>query len=145
NILVKDDLHCCLADFGLTLVTHNSQAWKITTSISGTANGSMRWLAPEYIHFQSGSMPPINTSRDMYAFGCTILEILTLNPPFCDHPHDASVLFALMNGGRPERPQNIWYPDELWDLTTRCWAQNVADRPSANEICETLEERLTLS
>ncbi|KIK69391.1 hypothetical protein GYMLUDRAFT_35470 [Collybiopsis luxurians FD-317 M1] len=145
NILVTDDLHCCLADFGLTLVTPNSQAWNITASLSGTVNGSMRWLAPEYIDFQGGSMPPNQTSRDVYAFGCTILEILTLSPPFRDYPHDPSILFTLMNGGRPARPRDVWYPDEIWNLTTRCWAQNAKDRPSANEICEILERRLGLA
>ncbi|KIK53365.1 hypothetical protein GYMLUDRAFT_179098 [Collybiopsis luxurians FD-317 M1] len=39
-----------------------------------------------------------------------------------------------MNGGRPPRPQNVWCPDVIWDLTTRCWAQNAQDRPSAIEI-----------
>ncbi|KIK54728.1 hypothetical protein GYMLUDRAFT_48439 [Collybiopsis luxurians FD-317 M1] len=34
NILVTDDLRCCLADFGLTLVTTTSQVWSLTTSSS---------------------------------------------------------------------------------------------------------------
>ncbi|KIK69392.1 hypothetical protein GYMLUDRAFT_237199 [Collybiopsis luxurians FD-317 M1] len=145
NILVTDDLHCCLADFGLTLVTPNSQVWTITSSFSNNINGTMRWLAPEYITLQDEPTPPNHASRDVYAFGCTVLEILTLNPPFRDQANDPSVLLMLMSGRRPARPQDVWYPDEIWDLTTRCWTQNVTDRPSATEICQVLEERLRSS
>ncbi|KIK53354.1 hypothetical protein GYMLUDRAFT_1026591, partial [Collybiopsis luxurians FD-317 M1] len=133
NILVKDDLHCCLADFGLTLVTTSSQVWSLTTS-SSTNKGSMRWLAPEFFIPNLASSIPNHTSRDIYAFGCTIVEVLTQKLPFHDCKNDYTVLVQLMNGGRPPRPQNVWCPDVIWDLVTRCWAQNVQDRPSANEI-----------
>ncbi|KIK53351.1 hypothetical protein GYMLUDRAFT_109581, partial [Collybiopsis luxurians FD-317 M1] len=138
NILVNDSLHCCLADFGLTLVTTSSQTWSLTTS-SATGKGSMRWLAPEL--FIPGLAVPVpnHTSRDVYAFGCTIVEILTQKPPFHDCKNDYSVLVLLMNGGRPTRPQDVWCPHVIWDLTTRCWAQNAKDRPSANEIFDILQ------
>ncbi|KIK55144.1 hypothetical protein GYMLUDRAFT_48095, partial [Collybiopsis luxurians FD-317 M1] len=128
NILVKNDLHCCLADFGLTLVTTNSQVWS-------TTKGSMRWLAPEYV----SSSGPNHTSRDVYAFGCTIVEILTQKLPFHDCKTDYNVMFQVMNGGRPTRPQDVWCPDDIWDLTTRCWAQTVEDRPSSYEIHDILQ------
>ncbi|KAF5386369.1 hypothetical protein D9757_006625 [Collybiopsis confluens] len=139
NILITDKLHCRLADFGLTLVTPNSH---LTASFSNSVNGAIRWLAPEYIDFVGESAPPNHTSRDVYAFGCTILEILTLKPPFHGHLNDGSVIFKLMSGGRPARPSNVRCSDDIWDLTTRCWAQNAQDRPSALEIFEILEERI---
>ncbi|KIK53327.1 hypothetical protein GYMLUDRAFT_105475, partial [Collybiopsis luxurians FD-317 M1] len=136
NILVKDDLHCCLADFGLTLVTTSSQVWSLTTS-SSNSKGSLRWLAPEYI-FTSATSVPNHTSRDVYAFGCTIVEVLTKKLPFHDRKTDALVMFHLMDGRRPARPQDVWCPDVIWDLTTHCWAQSAQDRPSANEIHDIL-------
>ncbi|KIK53361.1 hypothetical protein GYMLUDRAFT_104262, partial [Collybiopsis luxurians FD-317 M1] len=135
NILVTDDLHCCLADFGLTLVTTSSQVWSLTTS-STSSRGSMRWLAPEYI-FSSALSIPNHTSRDVYAFGCTI--VLTQKHPFHDRKTDALVMFYLMEGGRPARPKDAWCTDAVWDLTTSCWAQNAQDRPSANQIYDTLQ------
>ncbi|KAF5386371.1 hypothetical protein D9757_006627 [Collybiopsis confluens] len=134
NILVDDNLHCCLADFGLTLVTPTSH---ITASFSSSVNGAIRWLAPEYIDFTGESAPQNHTSRDVYAFGCTILE-----PPFQGHPNDGSVIFKLMSGGRPARPVDVWCPDEIWNLTTSCWAQIAQDRPSATEIFDILAERI---
>ncbi|KAF9074325.1 kinase-like domain-containing protein [Rhodocollybia butyracea] len=135
NILVADDLRCCLADFGLALVTTDSRPWSTTTSTS--SKGAMRWLAPECIDssLDLGSNQP---SRDVYAFGCTILEILTQKPPFHDKTNDTSVLFSLMKGERPHRPQDVWYPETIWNLTTRCWAHNAQERPLANEIYDLL-------
>ncbi|KIK54726.1 hypothetical protein GYMLUDRAFT_115990, partial [Collybiopsis luxurians FD-317 M1] len=142
NILVTDDLRCCLADFGLTLVTTTSQVWSFTTS-SSSSKGSMRWLAPEY-NFGLTEQAPGNhhTPRDVYAFGCTIIEILTQKVPFHDLKTDALVMLKLMTGGRPLRPQGVWCPDVVWDLTSRCWAEDAQDRPSGNEIYETLQEIL---
>ncbi|KIK53347.1 hypothetical protein GYMLUDRAFT_49357 [Collybiopsis luxurians FD-317 M1] len=136
NILVNDDLHCCLADFGLTLVTTGSQVWSLTTS-SSSSKGSMRWLAPEYI---DSSGPTSNhTSRDVYAFACTIVELLTQKPPFHDYMTDYKVMNYVMYGGRPTRPQNVWCPDVIWDLTTQCWAPIAQDRPSTNKILNDLQ------
>ncbi|KIK63205.1 hypothetical protein GYMLUDRAFT_41533 [Collybiopsis luxurians FD-317 M1] len=101
----------------------------------------MRWLAPEYIF--SSTTPVMNhTSRDIYAFGCTIVEILTQKLPFYDHKTDALVMFNLMNGGRPTRPQGVWCPDVAWNLITRCWTQDAQDRPLASEIHEILQSVL---
>ncbi|KAF5358869.1 hypothetical protein D9757_012308 [Collybiopsis confluens] len=141
NILVTDDRRCCLADFGLSVITTSSQAWTMTTSSSATTRGSMRWLAPEYIISET---VPNHPSRDIYAFGCTILEIFTQKPPFSDRKNEASVLLYLISGGRPDRPRDVRYSDAIWDLTTLCWAQNVGERPSANQICEYLNHRIRL-
>ncbi|KAF5381169.1 hypothetical protein D9757_009420 [Collybiopsis confluens] len=146
NILVTDDLHCCVADFGLTLVTPNSHLTaSLPSSSSGSVNGAVRWLAPEYITFGAGSPPPNHTSRDVYAFACTIVEILTFKLPFHDYPNDVAVIFALINAERPARPLDVWYPDDIWDLTSRCWAQASRDRPSGVEIYEMLAGRITPS
>ncbi|KAF5358884.1 hypothetical protein D9757_012302 [Collybiopsis confluens] len=134
NILVTLDHRCCLADFGLSVMTTSSQAWTMRTSLSFTARGTMRWLAPEYL----SSDIPNHPSRDVYAFGCTILEVFTQKPPFSDRKNEAAVLLYLSNGGRPQKPQDIWYPDAIWDLTTRCWSHITLERPSIYEICEYL-------
>ncbi|KIK50356.1 hypothetical protein GYMLUDRAFT_461935 [Collybiopsis luxurians FD-317 M1] len=131
NILVTDDYRCCLADFGLAIVTTDSQSWSITTS-DANSKGSMRWMAPEYIN-STGSFPN-HTSRDVYAYACTIIEIITRKPPFQELKNDPSVLFALMERKRPSRPEDVWCTDEIWNLVAQCWAQSMHDRPGADEI-----------
>ncbi|KAE9402611.1 kinase-like protein [Gymnopus androsaceus JB14] len=143
NILVTDDLHCCLADFGLALIISDSRTLSTTSAMT---KGTTRWMAPELIiPNNSARQAPNHTSRDVYAFGCTVLEILTLRLPFHDKTRDPAVIYSLMTGERPARPQNIWYPDAIWDLTTRCWTQEAAARPSAQEIYDFLQTTLTTS
>ncbi|KAF9064954.1 kinase-like domain-containing protein [Rhodocollybia butyracea] len=134
NILVSNDLRCCLADFGLALCTANSQSGS-TAVTSITMNGAIRWMAPELFH-HDGSVDVAldHPSRDIYAFGCTIIEILTLEYPFHDLKTDYAVVASLMSGKRPSRPQSHWCTDTLWYLTTRCWTQDRSARPTAYEI-----------
>ncbi|KAE9404357.1 kinase-like protein, partial [Gymnopus androsaceus JB14] len=143
NILVMDNLHCCLADFGLTLIISDSRTLSSATT-SAMTKGTTRWMAPELIMLDSSAeRAPNNTSRDVYAFGCTLLEILTLRLPFHDKKTDPAVIYSLMMGERPARPQNVWYPDTIWKLTTRCWTQEATDRPNAQSIYEYLQNPLT--
>ncbi|KAJ3718532.1 kinase-like domain-containing protein [Lentinula raphanica] len=77
NVLVTDDGRCCLADFGLALVTSDvTQPWSIMSS--GTSMGALRWMAPEYLESDGAAPTSVHPSRDVYAFGCTILEASTI-------------------------------------------------------------------
>ncbi|KAK0201588.1 kinase-like domain-containing protein [Desarmillaria ectypa] len=71
NILVMDDLRCCLADFGLSLFEESQALGNFSSN-----RGSIRWLAPEYMdpNLFGGSYI---TARDIYAHGCTAVEIFT--------------------------------------------------------------------
>ncbi|KAE9404200.1 kinase-like protein [Gymnopus androsaceus JB14] len=150
NILVTDDFHCCLADFGLALITADSQSW--STATTSTMKGAIRWMAPELIVQGRGLSVKSSlhqTSRDIYAFGCTVVEvnkslpILTLRLPFHEQRNDAAVLYSLLNHERPTRPKSVWCSDAIWKLTTRCWAGHAAARPQAREVYEVLQQSLS--
>ncbi len=66
-----DDLRCCLADFGLSLFAE-SQALESSSRMS---KGSTRWLAPEYIIPNAVISRAYLTARDVYAYGCTVVEV----------------------------------------------------------------------
>ncbi|KAJ4489150.1 kinase-like domain-containing protein, partial [Lentinula lateritia] len=143
NILVTNDGRCCLADFGLALVASESvtQVWSITSS--GTTKGALRWMAPEYLESDGLAPTPIHSSRDVYAFGCTVVEIITRNIPFHNCKTEYTVFCSLMKGERPGRPiSNEWCVDNLWELVSRCWAQDARERPSSNEISNVLYREL---
>ncbi|KAH8832261.1 kinase-like domain-containing protein [Flagelloscypha sp. PMI_526] len=72
NVLVRDDLTCCIADFGLAMV---SDSQPLTTTSSDTSpKGSTRWTAPEV--FSPKSFPhAAKEKRDVFAFACTIVEV----------------------------------------------------------------------
>ncbi|KAK0439172.1 kinase-like domain-containing protein [Armillaria borealis] len=71
NILVMDDLCCCLADFGLSLFAES----QTLDSSSRMSKGSARWLAPEYIDPDAVIDRAYVTARDVYAYGCTVVEV----------------------------------------------------------------------
>ncbi|KIK64864.1 hypothetical protein GYMLUDRAFT_258825 [Collybiopsis luxurians FD-317 M1] len=139
NILVTADLHCCLADFGLSVVTTESQIWSNVTTTN--IRGATRWMAPELqIPDGAGKLASNRPSTDVYAFGCTIIEILTLQPPFNDKKTDGAIIHSLLIGERPNRPQrNDWCTDSLWELMNRCWTQDPSARPISQEIHGTLQ------
>ncbi len=65
-----DDLCCCLADFGLSLFVE-TQALDSSSTIS---KGSIHWLATEYMDSTLFDQTYV-TARDIYAYGCTIVEV----------------------------------------------------------------------
>ncbi|KAF7378260.1 Kinase-like protein [Mycena sanguinolenta] len=120
NILVSDSGNACLTDFGLTVLVDAS-----TSPTRGAGCG--RWMAPEILDNH-----PRTRASDIYAFACVCLELYTGHPPF--HGELFSTLTVIYNvvakRKRPKRPPVNVIPDLVWDLMEKCWAQNVADRPS---------------
>ncbi|KAK0439497.1 kinase-like domain-containing protein [Desarmillaria tabescens] len=110
NILVTDDFRCCLADFGLALAVETPSSASSNSSISG----SLRWLAPEILDFHLFD-PRYLTARDVYAFGCTVVEIFTGKPPYPHIHHDSAIIHeVLTKRNHPKRPSLV--VDELWEL-----------------------------
>ena len=148
NILVTDQLICCLADFGLATAVESQQF----TSTSLNSTGTVRWMAPEL--FLPSSRMQDRPSRDIYAFGCTILEvgflchllekqpmtcfqISTSRSPFDAYPHDVGVISAVVRGERPSRPREI-SSDTLWNLVAHCWETEPCQRPLSKDVVSSL-------
>ncbi|KAH8796244.1 kinase-like domain-containing protein [Flagelloscypha sp. PMI_526] len=115
NVLVQENLTCCLADFGLALV---SESQPLTTS-SGTApKGSIRWCAPEV--FSPSSFPSAaQEKRDIYAFACTVLEMYTGKPPFAHIATEYQVMLEIYEARRPLPPPGRLLPPELFTMIER--------------------------
>ncbi|KAJ7575155.1 kinase-like domain-containing protein, partial [Mycena floridula] len=133
NILVSDRLQCVLADFGLASV---AEPYTMTSASASGICGSLRWMAPEILLIEDMSTyreTQTSTSRDIYAFACTVVEIYTLKPPFHHiSGRDVAVMNQVIAGKRPDRPDGI--SDGLWRLTQQCWSQDPAARPPARHI-----------
>ncbi|KAJ7473300.1 kinase-like domain-containing protein [Mycena latifolia] len=131
NILVDDNGHACLTDFGRSvlfnaLFDEQSEYFR------------MRWLAPELI--ASTIFRPILTpASDIYAFGCVCLELYTGYPPFEGVNEWACAFGVVVGGVRPSRPAGDAICDGIWDIMQRCWSHNLADRPSIRGILAELD------
>jgi len=140
NVLIDVKGHAVLADYGLVFIIDSTDF--TTTKIVGTC----RWTAPELM------VPPENEeeyastysfSSDVFAFAMTIIEVFTEQPPFAEKKSDSAALFAIIGGKRPELPACI-RAQGLATLVERCWDSNPKTRPSADEICRTLEPVCTV-
>lgn len=132
NILVMDDGHCCISDFGLSFLTEFS----LTSQPRGPP-GSTRWMAPEVL-MGDKRVKYDTPARDMYAFGCTIVEIFASQNPYWwlnDHGVPTAVFV------RHEEPWQQWpgqnvIPHELWKLARSCWGSDPAHRPTASQLLD---------
>ncbi|TEB37673.1 kinase-like protein [Coprinellus micaceus] len=138
NILVNDDGHACLADFGLSRIL---EVRGFTTKSSG---GTCRWMAyelvvpPEDEEDNDDYVPPLTRETDVWAFGMTILQVvLTGSVPYHNLIMDPAVIFAIIRRNLPERPPNL--PNVVWRLLERCWDFSPTNRPSMRAVQFALE------
>ncbi|KAJ7598118.1 hypothetical protein C8J56DRAFT_1020152 [Mycena floridula] len=134
NVLIRDDLRCCLADFGLSSVPESFS--HSTTSTS--SKGSIRWMAPEYLTSSANVNRLKRTTRDIYAFGCTIYEVYMGVPPFSHYRLDYPVIQDVVAGRRPQRTSGL-FSDDIWAMVEACWSHQPSDRPSAAMVARALQ------
>jgi len=134
NILLDDSYQPLVADFGLNQVLERDYSI-VATAAPG--EGSLRWNSPELL-----TNVPKTTASDMYAFGMTIVEILTGTVPFADITSDGALVGAIFAGQRPSlEPWNREGRsfDKLWRVASSCWDADPEQRPSALQVAKAME------
>ncbi|KXN82477.1 Serine/threonine-protein kinase HT1 [Leucoagaricus sp. SymC.cos] len=136
NILVNDEGHACITDFGLSILrTESTLSRALGTNTVGAC--SYRWSAPEIVD----DLHPTPAS-DIWAFGCVCYEVLTGNLPFPECITDAQVIIDLADQIKPaEKPWTVTQREDIiWSLIDKCWEIDTRKRPTCGEIIATLEE-----
>ncbi|TDL19838.1 kinase-like protein, partial [Rickenella mellea] len=136
NILIDDSWHARLADFGLANFANET----LRTVSSVMHAGSTRWMAPELLSPEREGLERFARTKasDIYALGCTTLEIYTGNVPFSDVLDEGAVMLQVLHDLRPERPPEV-SPDR-WSLIKDCWGKNRAERKTAEQVLERMED-----
>ena len=102
-------------------------------------------MSPELLHpqlFGFNDSRPTKES-DCYALGMVILEVLSGQAPFaCDNV--IIVMRKVVDSERPERPEEVWFTDDLWGGLEQCWSSHPGTRPAVRAILEYLD-RVSLS
>jgi len=138
NVLVDENDHVRLADFGLAVITHCANTTYENSLVHG---GSIRWQAPELLdpeRFGVHDRPTFES--DIYSFGITCVELYTNQAPFVGF-QDQQIYVRVLRGDRPPRPNpddGIEMPGPLWTLTMQCWSAGPASRPSADDVLHSL-------
>ncbi|CAL1712423.1 unnamed protein product [Somion occarium] len=116
NVLVDDELHMRVADFGLA--TLSDDYFKMTTIDSQQPH----WLAPELLIPTHFGLPPSTQptkAGDMYAFACVCFELYTGRPPFANlGPHD--IIGQIIKEKQPARPLFNAGADSMSDDLCNC-------------------------
>jgi len=156
-VLVNDVGNINICDFGLSqLKLDMKRKSKDSGDVAG--KGTMRWLSPE--RMQGGQL---TWKCDVYSFGMVIYEVrsiyismLTCRSTQRDQSHWITSMMPNsgktscvgyqcsgedaadpVGGTRPSRPGRM--PENLWQLTERCWAQESRLRPKFSTISKEIE------
>ncbi|XP_033932185.1 tyrosine-protein kinase Blk [Pseudochaenichthys georgianus] len=127
NILVSDDIHCKIADFGLARIIESEY-----TAQEG-AKFPIKWTAPEAINFGTFSI-----KSDVWSFGILLTEIVTYGRIPYPGMTNPEVIRSLDQSYRMPCPDGC--PEELYDVMTMCWGQRSEDRPTFEFLQNTLND-----
>ncbi|KAL3515998.1 hypothetical protein ACH5RR_022900 [Cinchona calisaya] len=127
NILVKEDLHLKIADFGSACEESHCH---LLDDIAGT----YRWMSPEMIKGKKS----YNRKIDVYGFGLILFELIAGTIPFKGLAPE-QVAFSVLNKNlRPDIPKRC--PPAMRDLIVQCWSVKPEKRPEFWQIVDVLEQ-----
>ncbi|KAG1778685.1 kinase-like domain-containing protein [Suillus placidus] len=124
----------CIGDFGHTQVLDEVLGREGFTAYTGSSN--VRWNAPELL---GGDDVKPTKASDVFAFGMSILELVSKQAPYSHRKRDLTVIMDINDGHlplRPTEPEDVsrWMHDELWEVLNRCWYFMAPERMNIGEV-----------
>ncbi|KAK9217210.1 hypothetical protein WN943_005835 [Citrus x changshan-huyou] len=101
-----------------------------TTNDVKSFEGTPFWVAPEVVNLKNNGY---GLSADIWSLGCTVLEMLTHQPPY-SHLEDMQALFRIGRGKLPSVPNSL--SRDARDFILKCLQVNPNDRPTAAQLME---------
>ncbi|XP_076810736.1 uncharacterized protein LOC143453331 isoform X2 [Clavelina lepadiformis] len=155
NILMTEDLHCKIGDFGAAQLSSYTGS---TTTAGYKAKDSVQmtllYAAPERLQDISTKLTP---KYDTYSYGMTLHMILAREMPIDVGTPLETFTDRVIEGQRPSVQSIHEYIQGLGDEGTgedaamirvlneemiRCWQQDPADRPTMTEVKDRLQSQL---
>jgi len=135
NILIDAQGRARMTDFALASIAAEVQ--------TGSRPPPMRWSAPEVLEGVL-NVP----GADIYAFACTILEIITDADPFQSHRNLYRLHTLIRQGLRPDFPESAMAWERgltndkcpLWILMQVSWTPLANRRPGASEVRDRMRD-----
>ncbi|XP_022642794.1 mitogen-activated protein kinase kinase kinase 1 isoform X2 [Vigna radiata var. radiata] len=122
NILVDATGSIKLADFGLAKITKLNDVKSI--------GGSLNWMAPEVVNLRSCGY---GLAADIWSLGCTVLEMLTRQPPYY-HLEEMQVIFQIGGGEPPPVPASL--STNARDFILKCLQADPNKRPPVAQLLD---------
>jgi serine/threonine protein kinase len=120
--IVVDRISCHITDLGLSRPVNETQT-------ENKIYGLMPYMAPEVLKGER-----YTEKADIYSLGMIMYEVITCLPPYAEQAHDTNLALKILQGIRPEFPDQVKYPQLLVDLIKKCWDNEPNNRPTAREI-----------
>ncbi len=142
NLMLRDDGYLKVLDFGIAQLGQRDLSDPETdTRITqpGMVVGTMRYMSPE-----QATAKVITPASDIFSLGIVIYELTIGRHPF-ESSSDMAVLSAIiLREALPPSRINSRVPAILDSLLVRMLAKNPADRPTAAEVDDMLDNILAL-
>ncbi|KAH8978454.1 kinase-like domain-containing protein [Lactarius hatsudake] len=134
NILVDNDVHCVISDFGQSEM--KSEVYRI--SHVSQPRGTLRWQAPELMRGAQALTPEM----DVYAFAICCVEVLTMGAlPWPLMDDDAVRHFVLNENMRPSLPPSNLVNGQLMNVIRASWDTVPSNRPSFKQTARELQKQ----
>jgi len=136
NVLLSSG-YAVVTDFGIAKAVSSArdEADPELTS-RGMTVGTPAYMAPE----QATADPTADHRVDVYALGVMAFEILTGLRPFVGRTAQELLVAHIMRPPPPIMDRRLDLPPALATLVMRCLSKSPADRPSASEAVEQLDD-----
>uniref|UniRef100_A0A8D0ACC5 Mitogen-activated protein kinase kinase kinase 7 n=1 Tax=Sander lucioperca TaxID=283035 RepID=A0A8D0ACC5_SANLU len=101
--------------------------------------GSAAWMAPEVFEGSNYS-----EKCDVFSWGIILWEVITRKKPFDEIGGSAfCIMWAVHRGTRPPLIKDL--PQPIETLMTRCWDKEPSQRPSMEEVKNTMSQLMKVS
>ena len=133
NILIGEDGHALVADFGIArAIVRTGDDWITGT---GTAIGTPAYMSPE----QAAGASDVDGRSDVFALGCVLYEMLAGRPPYTGPTKLAVRTRAIAGRVTDVRRLRASVPEHVAAALRRALARAPADRfATAGELAEAL-------
>jgi len=137
NVLVDQNGHACLADFGLVTVIQDPTY--ATAPSSNKKGGSIPFMSPELLYPEQYGLEDSQPTKrsDHYALGMVIFEVLSGQQPYVGEK-EYIIFRKVIEGVHPKKPKNLWFTDGLWATLAQCWSSQPKDRLTPEGVLEYL-------
>ncbi|XP_035026267.1 receptor-interacting serine/threonine-protein kinase 2 isoform X3 [Hippoglossus stenolepis] len=132
NILLDDEFHVKIADFGLS-------KWRQLSVSKGSGSkptemgGTVIYMPPE--KYEPSKSRRADVKHDMYSYAIIMWEVLSRQIPFEEVTNPMQIMFSVLRGMRPDTsldslPADIPSRGTLINLMTCGWTNSPDERPS---------------